>query len=334
MLSVSQTDKTYLKRGTTKMKSKKLVAGFTMLAFSALVLGACSSDNKDTANSSSSAAASSQTTASSAATSESSAAEVTYTAGEAMQDGTYKLEEKNYSNGYRVTFEMTVKDGKITESKYDNINEEGKSKADDADYEKNMKDKAGIGPKEYIEKFNTELVAKQSPTAIDVVTGATHSFESFQNYAQQLIQAAQAGKTDTIEIDNGAKLQDGTYSLKEKNDSNGYHVTFSIVVKDGKITESKYDNVNADGKSKADDTDYETNMKDKAGIGPKEYIAQFNEGFVKAMGEEDGSPANMDVVTGATHSFHSFVIYAEQLINAAEKGDTAEITVDNFVAAK
>ena len=197
-----------------------------------------------------------------------------------------------------------------------------------------MKDKAGIGPKEYIEKFNTELVAKQSPTAIDVVTGATHSFESFQNYAQQLIQAAQAGNTETIEIDNGAELKDGKYTLKEKNDSNGYHVEFTMTVADGKVTESNYDNVSADGKSKADDTDYETNMKDKAGIGPKEYIAQFNEGFVKAMGEEDGSPANMDVVTGATHSFHSFVIYAEQLINAAEKGDTAEITVDNFVEAK
>ena len=315
------------------MKSKKFIAGFTALAFSVLVLGACGADNNGSGDSSAASSSSSAVTSESTAAS-SAAEEVTYAAGEPMKDGTYKLEEKNYSNGYRVTFEITVKDGKITESKYDNINEEGKSKADDADYEKNMKDKAGIGPKEYIEKFNTELVAKQSPTAIDVVTGATHSFESFQNYAQQLIQAAQAGKTDTIEIDNGAELKDGTYTLKEKNDSNGYHVEFSIVVAGGKITESKYDNVNADGKSKADDTDYETSMKDKAGIGPKEYIAQFNEGLVKAMGEEDGSPANMDVVTGATHSFHSFVIYAEQLINAAEKGDTAEITVDNFVAAK
>ncbi|MFZ8765426.1 extracellular electron transfer flavoprotein PplA [Enterococcus diestrammenae] len=316
------------------MKSKKLIAGFTALAFSALVLGACSADNGTSASSSSSAATSQTTASSTAASTEESTTEVKYAAGEPMQDGTYKLEEKNYFNNYRVTFEITVKDGKITESKYDNIDADGKSKAADTDYETNMKDKAGIGPKEYIEKFNTELVAKQSPTAIDVVTGATHSFESFQNYAQQLIQAAQAGNTETIEIDNGAELKDGKYTLKEKNDSNGYHVEFTMTVADGKVTESNYDNVSADGKSKADDTDYETNMKDKAGIGPKEYIAQFNEGFVKAMGEEDGSPANMDVVTGATHSFHSFVIYAEQLINAAEKGDTAEITVDNFVEAK
>lgn len=312
------------------MKAKKFLTTFAALAFSVLVLGACGADNKkDAAGSSSSAAATSETTKAS------SAAEVTYAAGAPMQDGTYKLEEKNYSNGYRVSFEITVKDGKITESKYDNINEEGKSKTEDTEYNKNMKDKAGTNPEEFIKKFNEELVAKQNPGNIEVVSGATHSFDSFQNYAQQLIQAAQAGKTDTIEIDNGAELKDGTYTLKEKNDSNGYHVDFSITVAGGKVTESNYDNVNAEGKSKKEDAEYNKNMKDKAGINPEEFIPKFNEEFVKAMGaEKDASPANMDVVSGATHSFHTFVIYAEQLLNAAEKGDTTPIEVDNYVAAK
>lgn len=111
---------------------------------------------------------------------------------------------------------MTVKDGKITESKYDNINADGKSKADDKDYEKNMKDKSGVGPAEYIKELNDSFVKAQSADGVEVVTGATHSSESFQNYAQQLIQAAQAGDTKTIEIDNGADLKDGTYALKEK----------------------------------------------------------------------------------------------------------------------
>lgn len=241
------------------------------------------------------------------------------------------LEEKNEKNGYRAVFEMTVKDGKITESKYDNINADGKSKTEDTKYEESMKAKSGVGPKEYIKQLNDSFVKAQSASGVEVVTGATHSSESFQNYAQQLIQAAQAGNTDTIEIDNGATLKDGTYSLKEKNDSNGYHTTFSMTVKDGKVTESNYDNVNADGKSKKDDTEYESKMKDVAGVGPKEYIETLNKEFVKAMGEEDGSPAGVEVVTGATHSTHSFINYAQQLVNAAEKGDTTEIVVDNIV---
>lgn len=307
------------------MKVNKFVKGFAAIALFSLVLAGCGADKKDNTTNSSSAA-SSETKKSTE-----SSAPAKKVAGGDLKDGTYKLEEKNEKNGYRAVFEMTVKDGKITESKYDNINADGKSKTEDTKYEESMKAKSGVGPKEYIKQLNDSFVKAQSASGVEVVTGATHSSESFQNYAQQLIQAAQAGNTDTIEIDNGATLKDGTYSLKEKNDSNGYHTTFSMTVKDGKVTESNYDNVNADGKSKKDDTEYESKMKDVAGVGPKEYIETLNKEFVKAMGEEDGSPAGVEVVTGATHSTHSFINYAQQLVNAAEKGDTTEVVVDNIV---
>lgn len=307
------------------MKVNKFVKGFAAIALFSLVLAGCGADKKDNTTNSSSAA-SSETKKSTE-----SSAPAKKVAGGDLKDGTYKLEEKNEKNGYRAVFEMTVKDGKITESKYDNINADNKSKTEDTKYEESMKAKSGVGPKEYIKQLNDSFVKAQSASGVEVVTGATHSSESFQNYAQQLIQAAQAGNTDTIEIDNGATLKDGTYSLKEKNDSNGYHTTFSITVKDGKVTESNYDNVNADGKSKKDDTEYESKMKDVAGVGPKEYIETLNKEFVKAMGEEDGSPAGVEMVTGATHSTHSFINYAQQLVNAAEKGDTTEIVVDNIV---
>ncbi|HAP2969246.1 TPA: FMN-binding protein [Enterococcus faecalis] len=307
------------------MKVNKFVKGFAAIALFSLVLAGCGADKKDNTTNSSSAA-SSETKKSTE-----SSAPAKKVAGGDLKDGTYKLEEKNEKNGYRAVFEMTVKDSKITESKYDNINADNKSKTEDTKYEESMKAKSGVGPKEYIKQLNDSFVKAQSASGVEVVTGATHSSESFQNYAQQLIQAAQAGNTDTIEIDNGATLKDGTYSLKEKNDSNGYHTTFSMTVKDGKVTESNYDNVNADGKSKKDDTEYESKMKDVAGVGPKEYIETLNKEFVKAMGEEDGSPAGVEVVTGATHSTHSFINYAQQLVNAAEKGDTTEIVVDNIV---
>lgn len=314
------------------MKTKKFMVGFTVFAFSALVLGACSPDNNDESGASSSAAASSEVVESSTATSSSAATETTEAAsGVVLKDGTYNLEEKNYNNGYRVVFSIEVKDGKIVASNYDNVNEAGKSKVEDADYNKNMKDKAGISPEEYIPKLNEELVAAQSADGVDVVTGATHSSHSFQNYAQQLIQAAQAGDTATIEIDNGAELKDGTYTLEEKNYSNDYRVVFSIDVKDGKIVESKYDNVNEAGESKVANKEYNEMMKSKAGVSPEEFIPKFNEALVAQMANEDGTPGDIEAVSGATHSHHTFVLYAEQLINAAEKGDTATIEIDNFV---
>ena len=65
---------------------------------------------------------------------------------------------------------------------------------------------------------------------------------------QQLIQAAQAGNTDRNR--QWRSIERWYVLIERKNDSNGYHTTFSMTVKDGKVTESNYDNVNADGKSK------------------------------------------------------------------------------------
>ena len=301
------------------MKKKNIVTGITILALSTIALGACTSDKKKETSTSSSAKVTKTTTSAVKAK------------GATLQDGTYTLKELNDKNGYHAVFKLTVKDGKITNSAFDNINADGKSKKDDADYNKNMKAKSGVSPKEYLAKFNEELVAKQNPGGIQVVTGATHSFHAFQNYAQQLIQAAQKGDTKEIDINNGAALKDGKYTLKEKNDSNGYHAVFDLTVKDGKVSESNFDYVNAEGKSKKEDADYNKNMKAKSGISAKEYIEKFNEELVTEMGKKDGTPGNIDVVTGATHSFHSFVLYAQQLVNAAEKGNTQTIEVDNIV---
>lgn len=190
------------------MKAKKLVAGFTALVFSALVLGACSPDSKSEASSSevpvSSEVQESTVAESSEATTEEAAPTVT------LQDGTYTLEETNYSNDYRVVFSIVVEGGKIVESNYDNVNEAGESKAKNAEYNKMMKDKAGISPEEFIPAFNEALVAQMAeeegaPGNIDVVTGATHSFHTFVLYAEQLINAAENGATEVITIDNPTK---------------------------------------------------------------------------------------------------------------------------------
>lgn len=308
------------------MKKKKLISGLAILAMSSLLLVACKSDDQKEAEKTD---ATQETVAKDKEESKEEAKEMTQVAGGELKDGTYTLEEKNYSNDYRTVFSIVVKDGKITESNYDNVNEAGESKVENKEYDDMMKDKSGTGPSEFIPALNEALVDKQNAGDVEVVTGATHSTDSFKNYAQQLIQAAQAGNTDKIEIDNGADLKDGTYTLEEKNYSNDYRVVFSIVVKDGKIAESNYDNVNEVGESKADNKEYDDMMKDKAGTGPSEFIPAFNKGLV-----DKGAPAEMDAVTGATHSFHTFQMYAEQLINAAEKGNTDKIEVDNIVMAE
>lgn len=179
------------------MKLKKLLTGAAALTMTVLLLSACGSDKKDDGDTS---------TSTSETTKESSKEDKDEAKSDAkLVDGTYKLEEKNYSHGYRVVFTIEVKDGKIVESDYDYVNEKGESKKDDAEYNKSMQDKSGTAPEKYIPELNEELVKTQNPADVEVVTGATHSSDAFKEYAQKLIDAAEKGDTKTIEIDNKAE---------------------------------------------------------------------------------------------------------------------------------
>ncbi|MBS4217419.1 FMN-binding protein [Bacillus sp. FJAT-49711] len=249
-------------------------------------------------------------------------------AGAEMQDGEYTLKEKDFDDhGWKASMGIVVKDGKISESSYNYEDEKGNLKSEDEGYQKSMSEKTGVGPKEFIPQLNDALVKSQDAQKVDVVTGATHSSETFLNYAQQLIQAAQIGDTATIEIDTKASLKDGEYSLAEKNiGSTGWKTFINMTVKDGKIIESDYNYLNKDGELKTNDEGYQEKMTEKSGTGPQDYIPALNNALV-----EKQNPAEVDVVTGATHSSHTFKLYAAQLINAAQKGDTSKIEIDNYV---
>jgi FMN-binding domain. len=249
-------------------------------------------------------------------------------AGAPLQDGTYSLSEKDFDDhGWKAQMEITVKDGKIVESKFDYVNADGQFKSEDEDYQKSMSEKNGIGPADFIPQLNKALVETQDAKSIDVVTGATHSWGTFINYAQQLIQAAQKGDTTPIVVDAAASLKDGEYQLTEKNlDANGWKVTMKMTVEGGKITAFDYNYVDKDGNLKSENEDYEKMMKEKSGVGPKEFIPALSESLLKTQSAYD-----VEVVSGATHSSYAFKAYAAQLINAAQKGDTTPIEVDNIV---
>jgi len=306
------------------MKLSKTITSISLVAMSALVLAACGNSSSSSKDSSSSKTSSSKVEKSSSSKAATTQKQV---AGGALKDGTYKLAETGYDHGYKVEMSMTVKDGKISSTTYDYVDKNGKSKTKDADYEKNMKAKTGVGPAEYIPELNKSFQKNgANVAAIDVVSGATDSSAAFKNYAQQLVQAAQAGDTKTIDIKNTDKMKDGTYTLEEKNYSHGYRVVFTMTVKDGKISKSGYDYVDKNGKSKTKDANYEKSMKAKTGVGPAEYIPKLNDALVKKQ-----NAAQVDVVSGATESSQTFVLYADQLINAAQAGNTNKIVVDNIV---
>ncbi|SHF56346.1 Major membrane immunogen, membrane-anchored lipoprotein [Caldanaerobius fijiensis DSM 17918] len=107
------------------------------------------------------------------------------------KDGTYKAEQSTFdSHGWKGQIEITVKDGKITNVIYNEVNKDGVLKRNDQQYAEKMKAKNNITPKEVDEKLQQELIDKQDPAKVDTVTGATESSKTFKELATEALKNA------------------------------------------------------------------------------------------------------------------------------------------------
>lgn len=120
-----------------------------------------------------------------------------------LQDGTYTIEDVNFGEtGWKESLSIVIDGGEITDANWSSVNEDGDNKIEDEDYQETMTNVTGTGPQDYIPALEDGLVDAQDPAEVEVVTGATSTSEKFQDYAQQLVDAAEEGNTDTIEVDN------------------------------------------------------------------------------------------------------------------------------------
>ena len=120
-----------------------------------------------------------------------------------LKDGKYRIEDENFSeNGWKEALEMTVADGEITDAYWESVNEDGEDKIDDEEYQETMTNVSGLGPQDFIPALENDLVDKQDPADVEIISGATGTAEKFQDYAKQLVDAAEEGNTETITVDN------------------------------------------------------------------------------------------------------------------------------------
>lgn len=107
-------------------------------------------------------------------------------------------------------------------------------------------------------------------------------------------------------------LKDGKYSQKSEADERGYVASIEIEVKDGKIATVKYDEANDKG-SKLADAEYNTNMKAKSGTNPETAFPALEKALV-----EKQNVADVDAITGATHTTENFKTLAEKALAEAK----------------
>ncbi len=103
------------------------------------------------------------------------------------KDGTYTAESEFDSNGYKSVIEIVVSGGKITSVDYDEYNEAGDRKSEDAEYAEMMKGVSGTTPAEAYELLEKALVSKQNVDDVDLVSGATSSAETFKALVKEAL---------------------------------------------------------------------------------------------------------------------------------------------------
>ncbi|HFR3797325.1 TPA: FMN-binding protein [Streptococcus suis] len=130
---------------------------------------------------------------------------------------------------------------------------------------------------------------------------------------------ASSAETAASEATATATWKDGTYKAESDFDERGWKFVHEITIKDGKITASTADYENADGALKSEDEEYNKNMEAKSGISSKDATDKLDEELLAAQS------ADVEVVSGATQTSENFKKSVEELLKAAEEGNTETV---------
>ena len=100
-----------------------------------------------------------------------------------------------------------------------------------------------------------------------------------------------------------------TYKAEGKEDERGYKGVVEITYTDGKISEVVYNEVGKDGKTKKEDEEYNTKMKEVSGVSAKDAQIQLEKALVETQDVE-----KVDTVSGATNTSDLFKTLAKEAI--------------------
>jgi major membrane immunogen (membrane-anchored lipoprotein) len=118
-------------------------------------------------------------------------------------------------------------------------------------------------------------------------------------------------------VSGDAYASDGYFTAESMEyDGHGWKEFVSIYINNGRIVTVEYNAKNASGFIKSWDMDYMRRMNAEDGTYPNKYTRTYSLALLKRQ-----NPHNIDALSGATESWHSFTLLAEAVIKQAEKGD-------------
>lgn len=119
----------------------------------------------------------------------------------ALQDGYYTAKAAEFSHGWKEYITIMVKGGSIVSVEYNAENPSGFIKSWDSNYMQNMFHSNGTYPNEYTRYYAGQLLEEQGEGAIDALSGATSSYNSFQKLSAAVIEQARKGDSSIVIVD-------------------------------------------------------------------------------------------------------------------------------------
>lgn len=121
-------------------------------------------------------------------------------ASEAMKDGYYTAEMKEYSHGWKEYVCILVKNDTIVSIEFNAKDPSGFIKAWDNAYMENMKTINGTYPNEYTRLYGNRLIESQDIEEVDMVTGATSSGGNFYKLVEAAVEQAREGDAEVAVV--------------------------------------------------------------------------------------------------------------------------------------
>jgi major membrane immunogen (membrane-anchored lipoprotein) len=231
--------------------------------------------------------------------------------GPMWQDGTYVGRSSPDQRGYFGEIELVIKDGKITEAQYEEMDQQGNRKGEDYPYP--------LGPQSH-DEFEKRLVDSQTPDEVDNISGATQTHDRFVEAARDALRKAEEGDqsrppaiqppappmpTETPSDDQTAsEWRDGTYTARTDTDDHGYYGEIELVIRDARIAEVTYDEKDQQGNPKGENYPYP--------LGP-ESEDKYEEQLLETQ-----DPEQVDKITGATQTWERFKETAMDALKQAQ----------------
>jgi major membrane immunogen (membrane-anchored lipoprotein) len=118
-----------------------------------------------------------------------------------LRDGYYTAEGTGYYRGWKEYLTIYVSNGKIVTCEYNAKNASGFIKSWDMDYMREMNENCENYPNKFARNYVRALLANQTASDIDAMSGATESHKSFIALANAVLEQALAGNYEVVFVD-------------------------------------------------------------------------------------------------------------------------------------